>query len=188
VIFLKRFICFILFLFFVLWAKAEVTIPEDFYTNNGEIFGKDAIVAENVLPETLLVCIEEGECRELYADLIPRNTTERKLVWSVDNGYSSISISPGKEGCTLMGKKAGNAKITVTAPGGASAEISVEVRPVKKIVKKIEEPIIPPRPPPQKFDGKMARNFAAKLIVASGAMFLLAGILIITGRRNREKK
>ncbi len=185
---MKKLICFVLFLFFIISANAEVIIPADFYTNGGDVMESDAVVAENVLPDALFIRIAEGESRRLYADLLPEDTTERKLIWRICDGHASVSISSEREECTLVGEKAGNAKIAVTAPGGASAEISVEVTPVREKMETISEVQIPERIPPREFDGKMAGGFAKALIIMSGVMFLIAAILGMRGRKKHEKR
>ena len=185
---MKKFACVVLFLYFVFPAGAEIKIPEDFYINGGDVLENDAVIAENVLPDAVLVFLQEGERRKLCVDFLPEDTTERKLMWRVSDGYSSVSILPEAEECLLIGKKSGKAKITVTAPGGATAEISVTVTPVKEPVPRIEELPIPERPKPQEFDGAMARGFAKKLVIMSGGMFLIAAILGIRGRKKNEKR
>lgn len=185
---MKKFLCFILFLFFVFPTSAEVKIPEDFYINGGDVLGSDAVIAENILPDTVLVFLQEGEKRKLCVDFLPEDTTERKLTWHVWDGYSLVSIAPEREECIVVGKKAGKAKIKVTAPGGADAEISVMVTPVKELVPLIEEPLIPERPKPQVFHGEMVRRTAKKLIFASCAMFLFAGTLWVKGRKKYGKR
>ena len=183
---MKRIVCFILFLCFVFPTGAEVKIPEDFYINGGDVMEDNAVIAENVLPDALFVRITEGEKRRLYADILPKDTTEKKLVWRICDGYSSVTISPGEADCMLFGKKCGNARIRVTAPGGAFAEISVEVAPIKKMIGRVEELMIPEREP-AKSDGKAADRVVRTLLILSGTMFLIAAILGIRGRKKNEK-
>lgn len=186
-IFLKKFISSVLFLCFVFWVSAENTIPEDFYINGGNVLTKGSILAENVLPSALRVCICEGESYELYADILPKNTTEKRLIWRVREGEKVISIVAKDNRCTLFGEIAGDARITVTAPGGADAEISVEIKPAPKRVSEITEYYVPEREETKKDGGKAAKIFSLLLVVLSGFMFLLATLLWLGGRKSEKR-
>ncbi len=186
-IFLKKLISSVLFLCFLLFVNAESTIPEDFYINNGRILPKGSILAENVLPNALRVCICEGESYELYADILPENTTEKKLVWKIFEGEKIISISTRNNRCTLFGKKSGNARLSVTAPGGAGAEISIEIKPAPKETTEITEYNIPEREKPEESEGKVAKLFSLILIILSGGMFITAALLWRGGRKNEKR-
>lgn len=186
-IFLKKLISSALFLCFVFLVNAESTIPEDFYINNGRILPKGSILAENVLPSALRVCICEGESYELYADLLPENTTEKKLVWKVYEGEKVISILVKNNRCTLFGEKSGSARLSVTAPGGAGAEISIEIKPAPKKTAEITEYTIPEREKTKESEGKAAKTFSVILVILSGFMFLIATLLWLGGRKNEKR-
>ena len=188
VISLKKLISSVLFLCFVSVAAAAGTIPEDFYINDGKVAEKGSVFAEVVLPSALRVSIREGEKYELYADLLPENTTEKRLVWRVREGERTVLVSSKDNNCILTGRAAGDARISVTATGGAYAEVSVEVKPQRTETPEGEGFLIPQMPEKQEFYGDMARGFSRTLIIAAGGMFIFAGALWITGRKKNEKR
>ena len=177
---MKKLACFVLFLFLVQASANEVTIPEDFYINDGDLIKKGAIIAENILPSALRVCITEGESYELYADVLPENTTEQE-------GYSSVSITPQTERCTVFGKSAGNARIRVTAPGGAAAEIDVEIKEAKKTNTANEGIFIPEKRKESESNGKTIKIIVWVLSLPAAGMFLLAAYLWVRGKKREEK-
>lgn len=129
--FMKKLFLVLLFLF-IFVPRGSAIIGEDYYTENKESI--EAIsCAENVLPNTLRLVLEVGQSETLYATLLPEDTNDSIIAWSVSGDGDSLRLYPEGSSCRVYGEAIGEGKIEIETLGGAKREVSVSVTEKEEI-------------------------------------------------------
>lgn len=184
---MKRLVFVLLFLFAVKSAAgAFPAISEDFYLNNERLFDESAKEAVNILPNTLRLSIEEGETHEVYADVLPEEAPGSELMWSLPEEAGIIDIYPNGDRCTILGLSAGEESLCVSAEGGASANVAVEVTEPRKIRTRSFDYEGETRPAARFTDVVM--KAILRLLITLGAVMLIAAAVLIMKRRGWKNK
>ncbi len=98
------------------------TYISDYYS----LSGASVVYPQSVTLDKTSLILTEGESARLNAEVLPKNASNRNVVWSVsDNGVAEVS-SDG----TVTAKKAGNTTVTAETSNGlkASCEITVNAK------------------------------------------------------------
>lgn len=184
---MKRLVFVLLFLFAVQsTAGAFPAISEDFYLNNERLFDESAKEVINILPSTLRLSITQGETHEVYADVLPEQAPESGLTWSLPERAGIIDIYPNGARCTILGLSAGEESLCVSAEGGASANVAVEVTEPREIRTRSFDYEGESRTE-VRFTDKVMQAILRLLITLGAAMLVAAAVLIVKRRGWKDR-
>ncbi|MBQ8004255.1 MAG: hypothetical protein IJ299_04095 [Oscillospiraceae bacterium] len=159
-------------------------ISEDFYLGD-TVLPSPYETQVKILPNTLRVQLKTGEAQELYADILPENSSA-ELSWALTQGSGAAKIYPGGRSCTVLGVAEGEASICVSCEGG-SVDIGVSVENAPEVRVRSFDYEGESRVKARENGGQVYRTLVRVLITLGAALCFFAFLHIINKRRRKEK-
>jgi len=183
----KTLVFILLFLSFMITPCHSVpVISDDFYLSRGDIFDSNSVTASNILPNTLRLTLIRGESTEIRADVLPENTTEHELTWTLPDKNGTVEIYPHGNHCTVVGVKLGEEILRIAAHGGANRDVSVSVKEPEKIQTRSFE--YSGSPKDTKKLTTTTIQTAVRILITLGAAAVLFSLFIAISHSRRWKK